>query len=231
MMLSGTFCFPHWIKGSTRVNIASFFWNIQRLFRDFSSSFFSGLQIFRRTRACLREFPLTYSPMNCCGTFQPGTKEKRSRFCAKYSIVKMSNSLVSAGLSFVLQNSWLQCAHPPLWMEIHRHLSLRKGEARLKEVVHAFFFLCTARCLKSQFRTVPDKFFKEIAFDECLYSVPLSTNQCDFSPSPRCYFFPLKEVYRGDYSRALAARACTRLRLHFLKTSLIFPAGLPPAHR
>lgn len=92
-----------------------------------------------------------------------------------------------------------------------------------------FFFFHATRCLKSQFRSVLDEFSRKIAFDECHYSVPPLTIQCDFSSPSSATFHPKRSLSRrlflAHWSRARNQGSSHTLlrRLHFLKTSLIFP--------
>lgn len=91
------------------------------------------------------------------------------------------------------------------------------------------FFFHATRCLKSQFRSVLDEFSRKIAFDECHYSVPPLTIQCDFSSPSSATFHPKRSLSRrlflAHWSRARNQGSSHTLlrRLHFLKTSLIFP--------
>lgn len=91
------------------------------------------------------------------------------------------------------------------------------------------FFFHATRCLKSQFRSVLDEFSRKIAFDECHYSVPPLTIQCDFSSPSSATFHPKRSLSRrlflAHWSRARSQGSSHTLlrRLHFLKTSLIFP--------
>lgn len=74
----------------------------------------------------------------------------------------------------------------------------------------SFLFFHATRCLKSQFRSVLDEFSsRKIAFDECHYSVPPLTIQCDFSLQPSsATFHPKRSLSRRLFlAHWLCARA------------------------